>query len=98
MAAAIVADYWAYAEADWQYFRDLNLARGAFTDFGAAQKLLAGPDIMAQYGMSANDVTLVEYWFFVDKALAGPQILQGLLKDISFLSASSVSAAGGSSQ
>ncbi|WOB48003.1 hypothetical protein NYR97_11955 [Xanthomonas hydrangeae] len=78
-------DWHAYQAADWQAFRELNLSRAPYTDFGAAQSLLQRPELLARYGYSSNDLTLISRWFFVDPALANPDALTAMLADAGFV-------------
>lgn len=78
-------DWHAYQTADWQAFRELNLSRAPYTDFGAAQSLLQRPELLARYGYSTNDLTLISRWFFVDPELANPNALTAMLTDAGFV-------------
>ncbi|MCW1979066.1 hypothetical protein [Xanthomonas campestris] len=78
-------DWYAYQAPEWRAFRELNLSRAPYTDFGATQSLLQRPDLLARYGYSANDITLVSRWFFVDPALANPVALRAMLADAGFV-------------
>jgi hypothetical protein len=84
--AATCFDYWSYRGADWDLFWEFNRARAPFTDFGAANRLLARPDVMAAHGLSHNDVVLISRWFFVDR-FANPQLLSAVLSEIGTSSA-----------
>ncbi|MBB2756135.1 UNVERIFIED_ORG: hypothetical protein GGR68_000233 [Xanthomonas campestris] len=78
-------DWHAYQTVDWQAFRELNLSRAPYTDFGAGQSLLQRPELLARYGYSSNDLTLISRWFFVDPALANPDALTSMLADAGFV-------------
>ena len=75
-------DQFAYSGPEWNYFWELNLARAPFTDFGAADRLLEAPEIMARHGMSKNDVELLKHYFFADRQLADPARLRAVLADL----------------
>lgn len=79
--AASWFDHWSYRGAEWDLFLEFNRARAPFTDFGAANRLLARPEIMAAHGLSHNDVDLIARWFFVDR-FADPKLLSAVLSDI----------------
>lgn len=82
-AIAIVAliDYQAYQNTEWQAYNDLNPVRALFTDFGAGEKLKNRPDILSRHGYTANDIDLIQGWFFVDQKLANVQALQSMLSE-----------------
>lgn len=74
-------DHQAYQRDEWQTFNELNPVRAQFTDFGAAQLANQHPEILTQYGLTTNDITLVENWFFVDPEVANPKVLKAVLND-----------------
>ena len=76
---AQLADWSAYRSEEWQNFRQNNLARAPYTDFGAAKLLNKRPDILSKYGYSANDIDLIANWFFADPKLTNPKSLNGML-------------------
>lgn len=71
-----------YAGSDWQSYNDLNAARAAFTDFGAADQLRLHPEILKRYGYSQNDLSLIQHFFFVDPKIANPKTLKAMLGDL----------------
>ncbi len=75
-------DYHHYAGPEWQRYEELNFPRRAFTDFGAGAQLRKHPEILRRYGYSANDVDLMESWFFADQKLADPRSLRTMLGDL----------------
>jgi hypothetical protein len=82
IVCAALFDRASYAGPEWQYFREMNAARAPFTDFGAGSRLLQRTDVMSRYGFSANDVALIDGFFFVDPAIANPKILTSMLHEI----------------
>jgi hypothetical protein len=77
-----IFDYQAYQGQSWSSFNELNLVRAMFTDFGAGEPLLLHPEILQHHGYSANDVRLLQNWFFVDPAIANPQALRAMLTEL----------------
>lgn len=71
-----------YGGSEWQRYNDLNGARAAFTDFGAAGQLQLRPDIRKRYGYSQNDLSLIQHFFFVDPKIENPKTLQAMLSDL----------------
>ena len=87
IAVSVVIDYQAYQGDEWKAFNELNLARAAFTDFGAGNYLKQHPDILQQHGYSNNDIDLISNWFFVDPHIANPEALRSMLAELGFLPA-----------
>lgn len=87
IAVSVVIDYQAYQGGEWKAFNELNLARAAFTDFGAGNYLKQHPDILQQHDYSNNDIDLLGNWFFVDPNIANPKALQSMLAELGPLSA-----------
>lgn len=79
---AELINYQAYLGPEWQAFKDFNVARIPFTDYGAGEYLKARPDILSRYGYSPNDIDLLASWFFVDPAIADPVKLNAMLNDL----------------
>ncbi len=79
---AALFNHWSTSGQDWIGFWQLNSVRAPFTDFGAAGRLLARPDLMAHYGLTRNDVELISSWFFVDRQIADPAKLAAVLADL----------------
>jgi hypothetical protein len=71
-----------YAGSEWQSYNDLNAARAAFTDFGAADQLRLHPEILKRYGYSQNDLSLIQHFFFADPKIANPKALKAMLADL----------------
>lgn len=82
MALFTWVDQRAYAGPEWKAFRELNLVRAAFTDFGVGEHLKRRPDILARHGYSANDVDLLTAFFFVDTRIADPQRMQAMMGEL----------------
>ena len=59
------------------------------TDFRIGEDLRARQDILKKFGFTQNDVQLVETWFFADPAVANPEKLSGMLKELGVFSARS---------
>ena len=72
----------AYQGQQWRAFNELNAVRAPFNDFGADDYLKKRPDILARYGLSANDLDLIREWFFVDPEIANPQALKAMLAEL----------------
>jgi hypothetical protein len=87
IAVAAFVDHQSYQGDEWKAFNELNLARAAFTDFGAGVHLKQHPGILQQHGYSNNDVDLIGNWFFIDPAIANPKALQSMLAELGPLSA-----------
>lgn len=87
IAVSATIDHQAYQGDEWKAFNELNLARAAFTDFGAGTYLKQHPDILQRYNYSNNDVDLIANWFFVDSKIANPQTLRNMLTELGFLPA-----------
>jgi hypothetical protein len=75
-------DYQAYRSDDWQAFNELNLARAPITDFGAGVLLQNHPEILARYGFTQDDISLLSTWFFVDPKIAAPASLNAMVKEL----------------
>jgi hypothetical protein len=82
LAGVTVFDTRSYAGPEWQEFQQRNPVRVAFTDFGAANRVLQHPDVMQRAGFSENDVRLVADFFFADPRLTDPASLRLLLGDL----------------
>lgn len=85
IASSALIDHQAYQGSDWKPFNNLNLVRARFTDFSAATDLKKRPDILKQYGYSANDIDLMATWFFVDPNIANPTTLNAMLDHVGLL-------------
>jgi len=79
---AAVVDSRAYQGPEWTQYRELNVARAPFTDYGAGSLLKQRPDILARHGYSTNDIDLISGWFFVDPNLANPRALKSMLTEL----------------
>ncbi|MEJ7685846.1 MAG: hypothetical protein WKG52_01940 [Variovorax sp.] len=84
IAGATVFDRQAYRAPAWDEFNALNPVRAALTDFRAGDDLRARPDLLQRSGLTANDIRLVESWFFVDPRVADPGALYSMLSEIGF--------------
>jgi hypothetical protein len=58
------------------------LVRGAFSDFGAAQKLFARQDLIRDHGYTENDISLLANWFYIDPDILNLVRLEGLLRGL----------------
>lgn len=79
VAAAMVADWRYYQAPEWQAFREVNLLRSPFTDYGAAAYLRARPELLNGTGYTPNDIGLLQTWFLADPVIANPENLSVLL-------------------
>ncbi|QIM48060.1 hypothetical protein G9Q38_02130 [Pusillimonas sp. DMV24BSW_D] len=82
ISGAVFVDYQAYQGDNWQQFNALNTARAPITDFGAGVLLKKHPEIIASYGYTLNDISLLSSWFFVDPKLADPTQLNAMLQEL----------------
>jgi len=73
-----------YQADEWSYFRDVNVARAQFTDFGAGRHIQKNDNLLSEYELSKNDIKLLSNWFLVDRELAKPDKLTDLLVDSGF--------------
>ena len=69
----------ALAAPEWRDFRELNLLRGAITDFGVGAQLIANPEAQRAGGLSANDSALLANWWFLDPAITSPAALRAAI-------------------
>jgi hypothetical protein len=82
IALSAVVNWYAYQGPEWRAFNELNPARAPFTDFGYGDYLKQRPEILDQFGYSANDIDLIRYWFFVDPTIANPDSLTAMLEGL----------------
>lgn len=82
MAIVTVIDRRAYAGDEWRPFLDLHETRVVLTDFGGGWLLRNRPEILARHGYSANDMLLLENWFFVDPRIADPVKIRAMLDEL----------------
>ncbi len=75
-------DHQHYQRAEWNSFKELNVPRALFTDFGAGDYLQKRPDILETHDYSKNDINLINHWFFVDPNIANPKTLRAMLKEL----------------
>jgi len=80
--AAGVVDHAYYRQPDWDEYRELNLLRAAFTDYGGAGYFRTRPELLAACGFTWNDIELVTHWFFADQNTADPVRLSALLGQV----------------
>lgn len=81
IATGACVDYQAYREPEWRDFNALNHVRARLTDFGAGEPLRENPAVLTKYGLTENDLSLLEHWFFVDPSLANPPMLEAMLSE-----------------
>lgn len=81
-AAAMFADWRYYQASEWQTFREVNLLRAPFTDFGAAAYFLEHPELLKGTNYTPNDIRLLYEWFLADPLLASPERLSALLSRV----------------
>ena len=81
-AAAMLADWRYYQAPEWQAFRELNLVRAPFTDYGAAAYFLEHPGLLKGANYTPNDIVLLQKWFLADPLLADPERLSALLSRV----------------
>jgi hypothetical protein len=80
--AALLIDNAAYQGADWHDFNAFNPIRIAFTDYGAQSHFAARPDLLARYGYSENDLSLLSNFYLIDPQIANPEILSEMLREL----------------
>lgn len=83
IALSTVIDRQSYQSEEWTNFREVNLARAPYTDFGTGALLLKRPDIYKKYGYSANDIILISGWtVYADPKLADPNKLNAMRAEL----------------
>jgi hypothetical protein len=82
IALSAVADWYAYQGPEWKAFNELNPARAPFTDYGFGEYLKQRPEILNQFGYSANDIDLIRNWFFVDPKIANSDNLNAMIEEL----------------
>jgi hypothetical protein len=63
---AILVDSAYYQRPEWHAFRELNLLRAPFTDFGLVPYVEAHPELLEGTNYSPNDVALLGSWWLID--------------------------------
>lgn len=81
-AAAMFVDWRYYQVPEWQTFREVNLLRAPFTDFGADAYFLDRPELLKGTSYTPNDIRLLRDWFLADPLLANPERLSALLSRV----------------
>lgn len=74
-----------YSGDEWRDFKNLNIPRTYFTDFGAGSHVRAHPDILKKHNVSINDIDLVLSFFFVDANVANHEKLQSIINESGFV-------------
>jgi MFS family permease len=64
--AAMLIDSTYYQRPEWHVFRELNLVRRPFTDFGLVPYIQAHPELLEGTNYSANDMALLASWWLID--------------------------------
>jgi hypothetical protein len=64
--AAMLVDSEYYQRPEWHVFRELNLLRAPFTDFGLVPYIQAHPELRAGTKYSSNDLALLDKWWLID--------------------------------
>ncbi len=82
MMGATVYNKEAYHGEAWEHFKAFEASRGGFSDFGAVERLKEQPEIYQALGYTANDLDLLEHWFFVDPKIANPQAMKQMLDQL----------------
>lgn len=82
ISVAAFVDHRAYQDEVWKTFNELNPARAPITDFGAGGELKKKPELLARHGYTANDIDLIQSWFFVDANIANPAELKTMLAEL----------------
>jgi len=82
MAGAALYNKQVYQGAEWEHFKAFEVSRGAFSDYGAVDRLKKRPDIYEAYHYTANDLDLLENWFFDDPKIANPETMRQMLEKL----------------
>ena len=82
IALSILANSRAYSGPEWLEWKAFNAVRVPITDFGAGERLMERPDILARHGYTVNDMALLRDWFFADPDLANPGRLRAMLREL----------------
>jgi hypothetical protein len=72
MILMLAASWWSaegYDTPAWAPYRAMDPLRAWFTDYGMGRALLASPVLLHRVGWSANDVRMIENWWFFDPAV-----------------------------
>jgi hypothetical protein len=81
-AAQIYNDHSYATSAGWEDFYRYNILRAQFTDYRQAPYNLSTKRFFDQVGWSANDLDMLESWFFLDDKLYSRQKFEQILKSI----------------
>jgi hypothetical protein len=79
---ATVADWAYYQRPEWGPFRELNLLRAPFTDFGLVPYIDQHPELLEGTNYSRNDLALLGIWWLIDPFGSDPKGLALLLSRI----------------
>lgn len=74
---------WAsYQDQEWDQFKDNLISQQPYVNYGASEYLKKRSDITSRYGYTDNDLDLLSAWFYVDRKLASPKILNAMAEDL----------------
>jgi hypothetical protein len=78
----IVVDSYHYNSPEWKYVLALNAAKTPLLDFGGFTTILRRvPGLLSEFNLSANDISLSQNWWFVDKRIANPELFTSLWQE-----------------
>ena len=79
VSVAVVIDHRALSTEEWDDFWAFRSVQAPITDYRAGVRLQQSPDVLAESGLTVEEVRLLLRWGFLSKDLTNPERLQGAL-------------------